>query len=347
MIKPPRGTLLNHSHPLNRGLVGCWLHNEMSGTSSFDLSGNQNHGILTNGPVWSPSKFGGSLDFDGSDDYIQTPIDTVLTSATFTAWVRFKSFVNWSGIISSRGTDTTQMIIDNSSAELRYNWNDGTFGFSTGLSLTLNKWLFCAVSVNPNSATVYLGEGGSLSSSTNTTSHSATIFDNAEIGRDSATGARNLDGILDETRIYNRALSASEIKQLFKRPPELYESSNEGFKFRIISTTPISTTGEFIMISPKRMTLLDSVTSNVSGPARFWAGVGKGSLHVFGTWDTATVTIQGSLDGGVTWTAISGLALTDDSFVTFEMGLAHVRAVSSSVGASTSLSAYVVPQEQT
>jgi hypothetical protein len=96
-------------------------------------------------------------------------------------------------------------------------------------------------------------------------------------------------------------------------------------------------------ISAKRLTLLDGVTANSTGEAVEWTGKGPGSLQVSGTWDGATVTIQGSLDGGVTWVTVAGGVFTADAILSFEMGNGLVHAVVSSVG-TTSLSAYLTPQ---
>jgi len=52
-------------------------------------------------------------------------------------------------------------------------------------------------------------------------------------------------------------------------------------------------------INAKTITLISAVTANSNGEAYEWAGQGLGSLQVFGTFDTCTVTMQGSLDGGV------------------------------------------------
>lgn len=45
--KPFRGTQLNKSHPLSKGLIGCWIMNEGSGGIIRDLSGNKYHAVTT------------------------------------------------------------------------------------------------------------------------------------------------------------------------------------------------------------------------------------------------------------------------------------------------------------
>ena len=61
------------SADITTGLVGYWTFDEGSGTTAVDSSGNGNTGTLNGsmtGNDWVPGKYGSSLDFDGSDDYI-------------------------------------------------------------------------------------------------------------------------------------------------------------------------------------------------------------------------------------------------------------------------------------
>lgn len=63
-------------HPLNRGLVTCWLPllNNRGGSILFDLTRSGNHGTLTAGPLWTSCVENKAsltaLSFDGSDDYV-------------------------------------------------------------------------------------------------------------------------------------------------------------------------------------------------------------------------------------------------------------------------------------
>ena len=62
-MKPFRGSQINKTHPLAKGLVGCWIFNEDTGDLIFDLSGHNNH-ITNYGATWISE----SLNFDGVDD---------------------------------------------------------------------------------------------------------------------------------------------------------------------------------------------------------------------------------------------------------------------------------------
>ena len=60
------GTPLDPANPINQGLVGFWPIWEGAGGKTRDISGGNNHGTLTNDPLWS----GGGLKFDGTNDYV-------------------------------------------------------------------------------------------------------------------------------------------------------------------------------------------------------------------------------------------------------------------------------------
>lgn len=100
-----------------------------------------------------------------------------------------------------------------------------------------------------------------------------------------------------------------------------------------------------MVLSRRRIVLLDGVTSNSSGSQKMWSGIGAGTLHVIGDpWDGATVTIQGSADDGATWGTVDNSVITENTIEPFEAGEINVRAVVSNSGSSTVLYAYLTPQ---
>ena len=68
--KPFRGTQLNRTHPLARGLVGAWIMNEATGEVVHDYSGNGNHGAFSGtGDPWNSDY----VSFDGSGEKVAIP----------------------------------------------------------------------------------------------------------------------------------------------------------------------------------------------------------------------------------------------------------------------------------
>ena len=68
-----------------------------TGTAWTDLSGNGNNGTLTNGPTYNSAN-GGSIVFDGSNDYVNFSYNSSLNigglNITLSSWVRPTSLVN-------------------------------------------------------------------------------------------------------------------------------------------------------------------------------------------------------------------------------------------------------------
>src|SRR5262245_9330812 len=71
-------------------LVGYWNFDEGIGLTAIDLSGNNNTGVLSNGPLWTDGKFNGAVSFDGVDDYIEVAHSASLNitrELTVSAWI--------------------------------------------------------------------------------------------------------------------------------------------------------------------------------------------------------------------------------------------------------------------
>ena len=73
------------------GLVAYWPLDEGGGTTTADASGNGNDGTL-NLPGWDSGKFGGALNFDGVDDYVDCGNPSILDFGTgdftISAWIK-------------------------------------------------------------------------------------------------------------------------------------------------------------------------------------------------------------------------------------------------------------------
>jgi hypothetical protein len=187
-----------------------------SGTTWTDLSGNSRTGTLTNGPTYSATN-GGSIVFDGTDDFVQCSGSLTVTAATFLAWIRRNGSVNqYDGILFSRGTNVSGMNFYISN-QLGYHWNaaGNTYTWSSGLSVPDLTWCMVAVSVTSTAATAYLCQSSGITSGTNTVNHSSSLLDDIKIAQDEAIGNRFFNGRIATAMIYDRALSADEIATNF------------------------------------------------------------------------------------------------------------------------------------
>ena len=187
-----------------------------SGTAWTDLSVNGRSGTLTNGPTYS-SADGGSIVFDGSNDYVQCTGSLTVTAATFVTWIkRNGNQGTYDGILFSRGTNTTGMNFYTSN-QLGYHWNDAssTYNWSSGLTVPNLTWCMIAVSVTSTAATAYLCQTSGITTATNTVNHGSSVLNDIKLAWDDAA-ARYFNGNIAIAQLYNTALSAADISQNFE-----------------------------------------------------------------------------------------------------------------------------------
>jgi hypothetical protein len=188
-----------------------------SGTTWTDLSGNGRTGTLTgtiNGGVGYSSANGGSLTFDGTDDFVQCSGSLTLTAATFIAWINRASVQGTNpGIIFSRTPSATGMNFR--FGALGYHWNDdsNTYNWASGLVIP-QAWCMCAITVTSSLATGYLYQASGLTTALAGLGHGSTTMSSIIVGRD-AFENRYYTGNISQVSIYNRALTATEIQQNF------------------------------------------------------------------------------------------------------------------------------------
>jgi len=239
--KPPPGIKLNHAHPLARGLVGCWLMNEGTGSKVADLSGNGNDGDIE-GATWAGSKSGGGLDFDGTDDYIRIANSDSLNfgSGAFSvsAWVNSSaSYAGAEGeIVEKRGETVPYWVLrfeDGASAgKIHFQVADAEADYANSLSSSTyndGAWHYIvAVYYGNSTSKIYIdGEHESV----DTASGTVGVFD---AGDDVLIGKFVLgdyfNDSIDEVRIWNRDLSATEAKELSQNPYGMFDYTRTLFK---------------------------------------------------------------------------------------------------------------------
>jgi hypothetical protein len=187
-----------------------------SGTTWTDLSVNGRNGTLTNGPTYSATN-GGSIVFDGTNDFVQCTGSLTVTAATFVSWIRRNGNQSqYDGILFSRGTNTTGMNFF-SSNQLGYHWNDAgnTYNWSSGLTIPDATWCMIAVSVTSTAATAYLCQASGITTATNTVSHGSSLLNDIKLAVDDAA-ARYFNGNIAIAQLYNIALSADQVTQNFQ-----------------------------------------------------------------------------------------------------------------------------------
>ncbi len=212
----------------NLGLVGYWSFNDGTSTLATDFSGHGNTGTLTgsggsnNLPQWLGGKQGKGLNFDGSDDMVSagTSASLEVQSHTLSAWVNGADFSCPSGtcIIASKsgsiGSGGVEWGIRDSVLALAY-YDGGVRGwYQDSTTLSLNTWYHVVIAWNQSAGEVKFYVNGTLSSTVPTTSGTISYAgDTFVIGKQSQNPFWS--GNLDDLRIYNRVLGATEITALY------------------------------------------------------------------------------------------------------------------------------------
>ncbi|MGB5019049.1 MAG: LamG domain-containing protein, partial [Candidatus Moraniibacteriota bacterium] len=221
----------------NNGLVGYWSFNEGTGTLAGDASVNKNTGTLTNGPTWVSGKLGQAVSLDGVNDYIDMGNSSALKPSfpfSVSTWAMIPSggsavmittadtvspVGEYSGYSVAIATNQIVAMVGNNAG-----WCSGTYRnayVTNSTTLNVNQWYHVtAVFTNASSFSVYVN-GSSVAltqSGTNGISIGYAAGVPLRIGRrfNSCPDTTYYDkGIVDELRIYNRALSGTEITNLY------------------------------------------------------------------------------------------------------------------------------------
>jgi len=201
------------------GLVGYWRFDEGTGTVANDASGSGNHGTLQNGPAWVAGRVGGALSFDGVNDRVDTlltPSTELGQEVTMEAWIRLNAQGNHAGIMGGHG-GTFQGVVIQFNNGWHVAFGDGSaWRLNTNLgNLPLNTWthIVGVVRGGANGFIRVYRDGVEITPQTNITtniSHHPSFW----IGRAHDATDRHFNGLIDEVRIFNRALSAAEIQAL-------------------------------------------------------------------------------------------------------------------------------------
>ena len=188
-----------------------------SGTAWTDLSGNKNNGTLTNGPTYNSSN-GGSIVFDGTNDYVTRPSATSNLSAGVSMELVFRSTD-----LNSRAQGLMQYITHPYYIDF-YCGGNGSLRWETWVpvptaggaiyspSILSNNTWYHAVGTFINGSSILYINGANVASASQTpgtysSSYTADIIIGDYYGY--------MSGSVGIVRIYNRALTAAEVAQNF------------------------------------------------------------------------------------------------------------------------------------
>ncbi len=197
-------------------LVGWWRFDEGSGTIANDSSGNGNDGTFNGDPQWVVGYFGGALEFDGSDDWLDCGNDPSLdlTTWTITFWLKVNENKNYNGFII-KGNDAAEnyevLGFADGSFHFPIQHTDGSRTYiNTAAGVTVPyEWAHFAYSYDAAQGRRFYKNGDLIFEDTESGTPQTSSVSLA-IGNEQPL-SRYVNGAMDDIRIYNHLLSESEL----------------------------------------------------------------------------------------------------------------------------------------
>jgi hypothetical protein len=218
--EPAPGTLKN-------GLVA---HYPFTGNAG-DSSGFSNHGTVI-GATLTTDRFGKpdkAYNFDGNDYISISPANLKIGTYTYAAWVKVNVLPgnNESQSIISIGTvngDQNMTVANNYSTGSASGFAVGGYDaggntvsvYISGIMPSTSNWYHLVYTRDENDVKFYLNGGFIGSNPVNGTAYYGTSSQTAYFGVRSHSSVQYFKGAIDDIRIYNRALTASEVIQLYQ-----------------------------------------------------------------------------------------------------------------------------------
>ncbi len=207
------------------GLVAHYALDDGAGTTAVDVSGNGYDANVSGNPVWSSGKLDGGLDFDGAGDNLNAGFAPAIVGTggfTVAAWVRTSATSN-QVIVQQRSPQQFNgeyQLHVTPSGQVRF-WTFG--GYSHGPFVVSGErvndgiWHH-VVGVREDDGTSKIYIDGSLDA-TGTGPPRPLQPITVYIGADMRGATNYFNGSLDEVRIYDRALAAGEVDDLYRYTP--------------------------------------------------------------------------------------------------------------------------------
>ena len=301
---PASRLTLDATNSLSSGLVGFWpLTDGGSSTTAKDISTGANDGTLDTTVSFSNGELGNNAEFspDGVNDGIATSYSpNGLSAFSVSAWVRSDGDslgTTYGKIASSDHGGGIDFMVQKSTGQPRVYAGSGLS--IPNVNPPANQWNHVAATwASGGSPKIYVN-GEEVTYSTQTTYTGSLSTSNSIMIGDNSAISRPIEGGIQNVRIYNRALSATEVATLYNRP---WEGTNYGDLWPYNPPAPADAT----------LSTDTAATSLMSGCVAWWPltdGSGSSPADVSG--NSETLTNGGSSEWGVQ--SVGNVAVTNNN----------------------------------
>jgi hypothetical protein len=209
--------LMNSANAQDPNLVGWWRLDEGSGNFAYDSSGFENNATLEGNPEWVDGSIGGALRLYGTGDYVDCGNNEIFDTTdelTLSIWVNTNDAGNGEHNPYISKGDHSYVLKHFNGNNIEFfvysgGWRTATFPVDESFN---GVWHHLAGTYNGTQVKLYID--GELRGTTNYTGAIEVSSDDINLGRNSEDTDRLFDGIIDDARIYNRALSEVEVSKL-------------------------------------------------------------------------------------------------------------------------------------
>ena len=205
-------------------LIAQWQFDETSGSTATDSAGADNNGTLISGSFASDAERGQVVSLSGGNSVVRVD-STVDLNSTWTIGSWFNGLASGTWRTLTRGQGGDHQIIVSAGGQLGGYFNTGANGFvSSGFDMnSLSSGWHHVAAVGSGGSTVFYVDGqqvGSISRQSTTDVYTLGNY---------VDGGQRFSSHLDDLRVYNRALSASEIATLTDPGPAAPVASSDSY----------------------------------------------------------------------------------------------------------------------
>lgn len=225
-IKPPVGAQQDYGHPIARGLISHWLLGDGAGPWTADLlAPRESASNMDTGASWTSGKFGKAVALNGTSstgvyfrrNNLNPAAVTVSCWAMMTTFGASYTTVYNKGILSPLAYHGLLVKSTGKIAIYVYGSADISYDGTGAITLVTNTWYHLAFTYS--SATglvVYIN--GVVDATVAANGALATNAGVSSIGIDLNNPGREMTGTAESVRVYNRALTPTEIRFLYNYP---------------------------------------------------------------------------------------------------------------------------------